>query len=82
MEGRILNQMSSVEGGIGYKTEEYIERSHHVGKNLERRYKYATDFIQSQPSQIKIQYLLSNPIVKMKSEQVKEEILRKFKRKR
>ena len=82
LEDHILNQMSSVEGDIADNTEDHIDKSHQVGKGLERIYQCVTDFTQSQTSQIKLQYLLSNPIVETKAEQVKEEISRKFKRKR
>ena len=68
MEDHILNQMSSIEGGIADKIEDYIERSHEVGKRLERMYQCVTDFTQSQSSQIKLQDLLSNHIVEVKSE--------------
>ena len=60
--------MSSIEGGIADKIEGYIERSHEVGKRLERMYQCVTDFTQSQSSQIKLQDLLSNHIVEVKSE--------------
>ena len=66
LEDRILTQMSSIEGGIADKTEDHIELSHQIGKRLERRYKGDTDFTQSYTSQIKLQYLLSNPIIEMK----------------
>ena len=78
LEDHILNQMSSVEGGIANNTEDHIEKSHQVGKRLERIYQCVTDFTQSQTSQIKVQYLLSNPIVETKSEQIKEETSRQF----
>ena len=68
LEDHILNQMSSIEGGIADKIEDYIERSHEVGKRLERMYQCVTDFTQSQSSQIKLQDLLSNHIVEVKSE--------------
>ena len=55
--------MSSIEGGIADKTEDHIERSHQVGKRLKRIYQCVTDCTQSQTSQIKLQDLLSNPIV-------------------
>ena len=67
----ILNQMETIEGGIANKTEDHIETSHQHGKRFEPRYKCVTDFTQLQTSQIKLKYLLSNPIVEMKSEQVK-----------
>ena len=69
-------------GGIADKTEDHIERIHQVGKRFDQRYKCVTDFTQSQTSQIKLQDLLSNPIVEMKSEEMKIETSRKFKLKR
>ena len=66
--------MISLNGGIVDKTKDHIERSHQVGKCLEWRYQCVTDFTQSQHSKIRLQDLLSNPIVEIKSEQVKEEI--------
>ena len=53
-EGHILNQISSIEGGIANKTEDHIELCHQIDKRLERRYKGVTDFTQSQTSQIKL----------------------------
>ena len=50
----ILNQINSIEVGIGDKTEVHIELSRQIGKRLERRYKGVTDFTQSQTSQIKL----------------------------
>ena len=74
--------MSSIEGDIADKTEDHVERSHQVDKRFERRYKYVTHFTKAQTSKIKLQELLYNPIVEMKSEQVKVKTSRKFKRKR
>ena len=81
LKKHILNEMSSIEGGIYNKTEDHIERSHQVGKRLERRYQGVTDLTQSQTSQIKLQYLLFNPLVEIKLEQVKVDTSRKFNRK-
>ena len=47
LEDHILNQMISIERGIADKTEDHIERSHQVGKRLERRYQCVADFAQS-----------------------------------
>ena len=58
--------MSSIEGGIADKTEDYIERIHQVGKRLERKCQCVTDITQSQTLQSKLQHLLSNSIVGMK----------------
>ena len=78
----IMNQMGSIVGGIADKIEYHIERSHQVGKRLERKCQCVTAFAQSQTSQIKAHDLLSNPIVEIKLEKVKEETLRKFNCKR
>ena len=59
LKDHILTQMNYVDGGIADKTEDHIERSHQVGKRFEQRYKYVTDFTQSQTSQIKLQEVLS-----------------------
>ena len=74
--------MSSIECGISDKTKDHIERSYQLGKPFKKISQCVTNFTQSQTSQIKLQDLLSNPIIEMKSEQVKEEISRKCKRKR
>ena len=71
LEDHILNQMITKNGGIADETGDHIERSHQVGKCFDQRCKYVTDFTQSQTSQIKLQDLLTNPIVKMKSEEIK-----------
>ena len=81
LEDHILKQMISIKGDIADKTEDHIERRHQVGPGYEKRYKCVTDFTQSYTSQIKLQDLLSNPIVEMKSDEIKIEISRKFKRK-
>ena len=71
-EDDTLNQMSSIEDDIADKTVDHIELSCQIGKCLERRYKGIIDFTQSQTLQIKLQDLISTPIVEMKSEQVKK----------
>ena len=71
LEDNILTQMNSIDGGIADKTEDHIERSHQVGKHFEQRYTCVTDFTQLQTSQIKLQDLLFNLMVKVKLEQVK-----------
>ena len=81
-EDHILNKMSSVKADIADKTEDHIELSHQIGKCFERRYKGVTDFAQSKTSQTKLQDILSNPIIEMKSEQVIKETSRNLKRKR
>ena len=71
LEDHILTQMNSTDGDIADKTEDHIERSHQVGKPFEQKYKGVTDFTQSQNSQIKLQELLSDPIVEMILEEAK-----------
>ena len=73
-EGHILNQISSIGDGITDKTEDRIMLSRQIGKRLKRRYKGVTNFTQSQTSQIKLQDLISNPIVGMKLEKGKKNI--------
>ena len=79
-EDHILNKMSSVKADIADKTEDHIELSHQIGKCYERRYKGVTDFAQSKTSQTKLQDILSNPIIEMKSDQIKIQTSRKFKK--
>ena len=74
--------MITIKGGIADKTEDHLERSHQVGRRYERRYKCGTDFTQAQDSQLKLQDLLSNPTVEIKSDEIKIKTSRKFKRKR
>ena len=62
--------------------EEFFERSHQVCKYFERRYQCITDLTQSNTLQIRLQDLLSNPIIERKLEQVKEETKGNVKRKR
>ena len=82
LEDHILKQMITIKGDIADKTEDQIERSQQVGKRNERKCKCVTDFTQAHTSQIKIQNLLSNPIVEMKSDEIKIETSRNFKRNR
>ena len=46
-ENHILNQVSSIEDGIAYKTEDHIKRSYQVSKKVERRYQSIIAFTQS-----------------------------------
>ena len=55
--------MSSVEGSIADKTTAHIELRYQINKRLERRYKDVTDYPQSHTSQIKLQHLISSPIL-------------------
>ena len=82
LKNHILTQTNSIDGDIANKTEDHIERSHQVGKRFEQRYKCVSNFAHSQTSQIKLQDVLSNSFVEIKSEQVKIQTSRKFKRKR
>ena len=76
-----MNHMISIQCGIADKTEDHIENSHQIGKRFERRYQCVTDITQSQTLQIKLQDLFFNPIVEMKSDQMKVETSGNFKRK-
>ena len=82
LEDYLLKQMITIKGGIADKTEDHIERRYQVGKCFDQRNKCVTNFTQSQTLQIKLQGLLSNPIIKMKLEEIKIESSRKLKRKR
>ena len=44
LEEHIMNQVSSIEGGISDKTEDHIERNHQDDKRFERRCKCVSDF--------------------------------------
>ena len=58
-------------GGLADKTEDHVKRVHQDGKCNERIYYGLTNFQQSQISQLTNNYMMKNPIVKLKSEQIK-----------
>ena len=80
LEDHILKQMITKNDGIADKTEDHKESSHQVGKHFVQRYTCVIYFIQSQTSQLKLQDILSNPIIEMKSDQIKIQTSRKFKK--
>ena len=82
LEVHILKQTITIKGGIVDKTEDHIERNRQVVTRYERRYKSVSDFVQVQTSQIKLQDLLSSPIVEKNSDEIKIETLRESKYKR
>ena len=80
-EDYIVYQMENIVGGLADKSEDHIERVHQDGKRSERIYCGLTNFQQSQISQLKCNDLMTNPQVKLKSEQMKHESKRNLKRK-
>ena len=81
-EEHIVYQMEDIVSGLADKSEDHIERDHQDGKRSERKYCGVTNFQQSQISQLKCNDLITNRIVKLKSEQIKYETKRNVKRKR
>ena len=81
-EDHIVYQMKSIVDGLADKSEDHIERGHQDGKGSERKYCGVTNFQQSQISQLKCNDLITNLIVKLKSQQIKNETNRILKRKR
>ena len=61
----------NIVGGLADTSEDHIEKVHQDGKRSERIYCRLTNFQQSQISQLKNNYIMTNPIVKLKSEQIK-----------
>ena len=81
-EDHIVYQMKNIVGGLADKSEDHIERTHQDGKHSERIYCGLINFNQSQISQIKINNMMTNPQVKLKLEQIKNESKRNRKCKR
>ena len=81
-EDHIVYQMENIIGGLADKNEKHIERAHQDGKRSERKYCGVTNFQQSQISQLKCNDLITNRIVKLKSQQIKNKTKRILKRKR
>ena len=81
-EDHILYQMKNIEGGLADKSEDHIELAHQVGKRNERKYCGVTNFIQSQTSQLKCNDMITNRMVILKSNQIKNNTKRNLKRKR
>ena len=81
-EDHIVFQMENIVGGLADKSEDHIERAHQDGKRSERIYCGLTNFKQSQVSQLKNNDIMTNPQVKVKSQQIKNESQRNLKRKR
>ena len=81
-EDHIVHQMENIIGGLADKSEDHIERAHQDGKRSDKQYCGVTNFQQSQISKLKCNDLITNRIVKLKSQQIKIETTRKLKRKR
>ena len=81
-EDHIVYQMKNIVVGLADKSEDHIEKAHQDGKRSERKYCGVTNFQQSQISQLKCNDLITNPLAKLKSQQIKNETKRKLKRKR
>ena len=81
-EEHIVYQMKHIVGELADKSEDHIERAHQDGKLSERKYCGVINFQQSQISQLKCYDLMTNPIVILKSKQIKNETKRSLKRKR
>ena len=67
----IVYQMENIIGGLADKSEDHIERAHQDGKRIERIYCGLTNFKQYQVSQLKNNDMMTNPLVKLKSKQIK-----------
>ena len=80
-EVHIVCQMKNIVGGLADKSEDHIDRAHQDGKRIEQIYCGLTNFKQSQVSQLKNNNMMTNPQVKLKSEQIKNESKRNLKRK-
>ena len=74
--------MENIVFGLADKREDRIEKSHQDGKRSERKYCGVTDFQQSQISQLKCNDLITNCMVILKSNKIKNETRIKAKRKR
>ena len=72
-EDHIVYQMENIVGGLADKSEDHIERAHQDSKRSERKYCGLTNFQQFQVSQLKHNDMMTNPQVKLKSEQIKNE---------
>ena len=81
-EDHIVYQMENIVSGLANKSEVHIERSHQDGKRSEKIYCGLTNFKQSQFSQLKNNDMMTNPQVKLKSEQINNESKKNLKRKK
>ena len=68
-EDYIIYQFENIVGGLADKSEDHIERDHQDGIWSEKNYCWLTNFKQSQVSQLKNNDMMTNPQVKLKSEQ-------------
>ena len=72
-EDYIVYQMKNNVGSLANKNEDRIERAHQDDKRIQRKYYGVNFFQQSQISQLKCNNLMTNPIVILKSKQIKNE---------
>ena len=77
-----MYQKKTIVNDLADKSEDHIERAHQDGERSERKYCGVTNFQQSQISQLKCNDLITNRIVKLKSQQIKNESKRILNRKR
>ena len=78
----IVHQMKNIVGGLADKSEDHIKRAHQDGKSSKKIYCWVINFQQSPICQLKCNDLMTNPIVTLKSKQIKNETKRNLKRKR
>ena len=81
-EDHIIHQMKNIVGKLADKSEVHIKRGYQDCKRSETIYCSLTIFQQSQTLQLKINKMRTNHIVKLKSEQIKEETKKNLKRKK
>ena len=81
-EDHIVYQMENIVGGLADKSEDHIERANQDGKRSEKIHCRLTHFKQCQVSQLKNNDMMTNPQVKLNSEQIKNESKINLKRKR
>ena len=74
--------MENIVGGLADKSKEFIEKAHQDSKCSGRIYCRLKCFKQSQVSQLKNNNMMTNPQVKLKSEEIKNESKINLKRKR
>ena len=74
--------MKNIIDGLAHKSEDHIERAYQDSKRIERIHCGLINFKHSQISQIKSNDMMTNPKVKLKCEQIKNESKITLKRKR
>ena len=82
MKNTLCIKCKNIVGGLADKSEDHIERAHQDGKCSERKYCGVTNFQQSQIYQLKCNDLITNRIVILKLNHIKNETKIKLKRKK